>query len=1832
MIGFNSTAGVQIVGTSSTDATDALVEGNFIGTDASATQDLGNATAVQIFNAAGNTIGGTTAGASTPAANVIGFNTDAGIAILSGIGNAVNGNIYDGTNGTLVTPSVAANDIGVGVGANGNLPPPLLLSASLSSGGTLSLALSGKVGADTTLDVYLYGTTKRTFLGEATIASGHVSGSLPGTVSGVSVGNSQIVATQSVAADGTSAFSAPLTVQSQTTVTNTNDSGPGSLRDALAGASGGSTIRFAIPTTDPNYGAATGHFTINLMSTLSVTIGLTIDGTTELTPQQAPAIVLADGGGVANGLDLTANGTELEGIQFTGFTGSDVLMESGSNTLGGTATGQGNVFATTGGTGVSITGASNLLEGNFIGTDAEGNNLGGGLGAVIAGAGARNNTVGGTAAGALNTFAFNGSDADHGVLTVNIGTGNEILTNLFFKNTGTTTATSGIDLTNGGNDVDRLPAPVITSATSSGSGSTTITLDVTGMAAGTYQLDVFASAPGDTPTAGQVDAHVALGTVSVTIHTGDTSETAPVNKALSGGQQVTATWTVVAPAPSGLTAGDTSVFSATAAVPQPFVVTTTDPSASTPGSLGFEINAVNSDDSNTGADTIVFQLSPGSAVNGLWTIAPNSDLVITHPLILDGTTQSGYTGTPVIVIDAHLETGAALKLAGGSTGSTIRGLDVINAPGAGLDIESNTNTVQFNDFGVMPDGKTMAPNAQGILVNSTGNTVGGTAPGAGNVVAFNGGIGIDVTAATAAVNTIRGNLIYSNTGTALSTTSTVPPPSLTAALSSGGTTTVDGVGGPSGATFDFYATSGSLGPAALYLGRDTSFPAHLSASVPTGASIVATLTSAGGDTSAFSSSVSVSNPFAVQNTNDGGVGSLRQVILTANAAGVPVTIFFNFSSGTAPFTIKLNSALPEIDVPVTIDATGIETTPGVPAVVIDGQGLTGDGLKLGTTGVGSAGSVIKGLDIIDFAGNGMYILSNSNLVADNDIGLNLQGTAAPTTVGIAITGSNNTVGGNSAAAANSIAFNNDGVDVNAGNGNTVRANAIYKNTVHDLNVASTANDGIKAPTSLAYTSVANLTTIDYTIAGTAGQTYSLDFYANSGSNGPAAVYLGSSSAKIPASASSLTSFATFNFTTPLMNGQMVTATVTATDGSTSNFASTAGFTDPFQVITGADNVVGSLRQAILDADAAGGNPTISFALALQVVPISSLPTIVKQVNIDATTFAGFNPSTSNIVEILGSTSNTTVGGDGLTLGAGSDNSTIRGLSIGDFLSGAGIRVASNGDQVLGDYLGVFPGATPTSIPNAQGVYVSGSQNTIGGTTAGAADVIADNNGPGVTVDSGIGDLISGNAIFDNNQGIVLQNGGNQTLGSSPPASPPPPILTSASTTGSQISISGQLTGFVATAAITVEFFASQSGDLTVPDQANVYLGSLTVPAGETSFSVSNLAASVGQGQAITATASAAGLGTSPMAANIQAVSPFMVTTTKDTVVVGGLRVPAVGSLRQAILSAIQTPGSPIQFDIPTTDLGYIAATGTWTITLDAPLPTITKPVVIDGTTQPSYYNEAAINPTNPAPVILIDGDDVVGDGLTLAPGSDGSVIKGLAIFGFNSREGIYIQSDNNSGAGIDIQSNDNTLAADWLGKYPTAGSVLGSSNAIGLAIEGGSNNTIGLGDVLTIAPPDNSLSPITVSGLDLISGNSGDGIQITPAVSGSAASGNLIQDTFIGTDAAGATALGNDGYGIEIDNGLNNTIGGATIDTLVLVSGNMSGGILISGDPSVGDPPRERQSDPELVHRHQPRRDPVADQDGPRHRDRQLDGEHDRRHDQRHGRRDQGAARQPDLG
>ena len=168
---------------------------------------------------------------------------------------------------------------------------------------------------------------------------------------------------------------------SPTLVFNTNDSGPGSLRQAMlnANATAGvvETITFDIPGTGPH--------TIQPLTDLpQVTDPVIIDGTTEPDYAGAPVVEI-DGSNTAVGFWLFGGGSTIKGLVINNFGSVGIAL---SGTAGG-----------------------NTIQGNYVGTDitgsvAQGNATGGGGSGGIA-ISSNNNVVGGTTAAARNIISGN---------------------------------------------------------------------------------------------------------------------------------------------------------------------------------------------------------------------------------------------------------------------------------------------------------------------------------------------------------------------------------------------------------------------------------------------------------------------------------------------------------------------------------------------------------------------------------------------------------------------------------------------------------------------------------------------------------------------------------------------------------------------------------------------------------------------------------------------------------------------------------------------------------------------------------------------------------------------------------------------------------------------------------------------------------------------------------------------------------------------------------------------------------------------------------------------------------------------------------------------------------------------------------------------------------------------------------------------------------------------------------------------------------------------------------------------------------------------------------
>lgn len=170
-------------------------------------------------------------------------------------------------------------------------------------------------------------------------------------------------------------------------------------------------------------------------------------------------------------------------------------------------------------------------------------------------------------------------------------------------------------------------------------------------------------------------------------------------------------------------------------------------------------------------DTISFAIptsDPGFDVTaGAWNIRPATQLPeITDGLLIDGTSQPGYSAVhrPVVALDGAGHAFEGLVLSGGQ--SSVRGL-AIGGFITGIHLrQQGSDTIEgcfigTDATGLIARGNTQvtsAPPAAGVLVECAGNTIGGTEPGQGNLIAAND-CGVRIVGVSATGNTVAGNTI-----------------------------------------------------------------------------------------------------------------------------------------------------------------------------------------------------------------------------------------------------------------------------------------------------------------------------------------------------------------------------------------------------------------------------------------------------------------------------------------------------------------------------------------------------------------------------------------------------------------------------------------------------------------------------------------------------------------------------------------------------------------------------------------------------------------------------------------------------------------------------------------------------------------------------------------------------------------------------------------------------------------------------------------------------------------------------------------------------------------
>ncbi len=259
------------------------------------------------------------------------------------------------------------------------------------------------------------------------------------------------------------------------------------------------------------------------------------------------------------------------------------------------------------------------------------------------------------------------------------------------------------------------------------------------------------------------------------------------------------------------------------------------------------------------------------------------------------------------------------------------------------------------------------------------------------------------------------------------------------------------------------------------------------------------------------------------------------------------------------------------------------------------------------------------------------------------------------------------------------------------------------------------------------------------------------------------------------------------------------------------------------------------------------------------------------------------------------------------------------------------------------------------------------------------------------------------------------------------------------------------------------------------------------------------------------------------------VLTYIVNTTDDAS--DGLCNNTHCSLREAMLSANSNPyPNSITFDIAGCD-------GVCTIRPSNPLPVLTDAATtIDGATQ--TVNRGNANPLGPE--IEVDGTKA-GTAAGFRIESAHNIIKGLVINRFVA-QGLVMSGSGAFG---------NVISGNHIGADAAGALALGNGRE-GIQIAGGAH--------------DNTIGGTTPEERNVISGNSLNGIEVNGSHD------NLVIGNYIGTDAGGVAALANGRSGVFIILGAQgNVVGGTASGEGNVISGNSSMGVYIHASGTVSN-------------------------------------------------------------
>ena len=1191
-------------------------------------------------------------------------------------------------------------------------------------------------------------------------------------------------------------------------------------------------------------------------------------------------------------------------------------------------------------------------------------------------------------------------------------------------------------------------------------------------------------------------------------------------------------------------------------------------------SLSEAITAANN---STETVTISFNITD-PLVNGAHTFAVGAGGLpaITSTVIIDGTTDPDYAGTPIIVLDGSAA-GAVdgLRLAAGSDGSVIRGLVINQFGDTGITlVDSDNHTIVGNYIGTDVTGTVDLGNtSKGIQVeNSSGNQIGGSTAADRNVIAGNDDDGIILWGAGSTLNVIQGNYIgvdatgnaaLGNSGDGIAIAGGANDNTIggdrtagegnvlsgnSGAISDG--IEIDNAGADNNRIYGNYIGTNHDGTVAIANARH-------------GVVIYdgVQATEVGGTGTGEGNIISGNTQHGVV-IDANGVGTTSGNVIQANIIGLDVTgtaVLGNGDSGIRIFggaganTIGGASAEARNVISGNVDGIYIQTA--------DGTIIQGNYIGTDVTGLIDLGNSDRGVQLESGADNtiiggtaalaGNVISGNNNdgiiisdgsspgigvtgvVIQGNYIGVGADGTTAVGngTNGVRITTeSGHLIGGTIAGAGNTIAHNSaDGVMLqnSSADANSILGNVIYSNGQQGIDLGNdgvTTNDandtdsGANNLQNFPVVTQADLSGTNLTLSGTLdtdgiSTQYRVEFFGNPAGTEDAS----HGEARVFLGAVTVTTDGTGSAT--FSNVTLSSVPLTTGDFVT---ATATEIPNPSQV--GTD-------------DALAYGSTSEFAANVAITDANVAPTFTSPPIITATEDVPYSYTI------------TTSDADGDVL-------NINGLTVPAWLT-----LTDNGDGTA------TLSGTPTN---------------------------AEVGNHSVSLEASDGSLTS-----TQNFTLTVSNVNDDPVFTSPASFTVPENTTTVGTVTST-DVDGGAPQYTLVGAVDDSLFSIDVNSGALSFNAAPDFEAPTDIGGD---NVYNLTVQVNDGSG--------GIVNQAISVTVTDVSSNLVVTTTadlsdgDTSSAEALNASKGADSAISLAEAITAANNSAETVTISFNITDPLVNGAHTFAIGAGgLPAITDTVIIDGTTDPDYAG---------TPIIELDGSAAGAgiSGLTLDAGSDGSTIRGLVINRF-AHSGIRIEgSDNNTiygnyigtDASGDVQSGSDVQATGITvndasgnligGTAPADANVLSGNRLRGVMISGStstdnvvSGNLIGTNadgsaaltnvgsgqqiGIYLLDTPGNTIGGTAAGAENLISGNITYGIYAW----GANANGNEIQGNIIGLDATLSTAIGNGtagGGGILLSSAPDNLIGGTTAGAENIISGHLGSGIIFGGATSIGN-------------------------------------------------------------